>query len=139
MANITRYAGRITLLGARQQRGNIIKSSVLEIGDQSIRNVVFTEYLGNYIELAVEGEHEVSFATQKSLGMGGPHIYAVKLGGKTYRDDDAIKGNDSWITLLCFMSMITPGAFLTIPYLIYRFFWGKRGDANQRDLAAQAL
>lgn len=139
MANITRHAGRITLLGARQQRGNIIKCSVLEIGNQSLRNVTFTEYLGNYLELAVEGDRDVSFATQKSWNMGGPYLYALKLDGKAYQDDEAIKANDNWITLLCFMSMITPGALVTIPYLLYRFFWGKRADNTQREAAAQAL
>lgn len=139
MANITRYAGRITMLGARQQRGNIIKCSVLEIGNQSLRNVAFTEYLSNYLERAVEEHLDVSFVTQKSWSMGGPYLYAIKVDGKTYRDDEAIKGNESWITVLCFMSMITPGAFVTIPYLLFRFFWGKRTDHAQRDLAAQAL
>lgn len=139
MAKLMRYQGILKMVGARQIRGNIVKTSVLEVGNEAMRNVVYTEYLSNYVDRALESGLPVAFAAQKSLGMGGPHIFAVRTDGKTYRDDDAIKGSDGWITLLCFCSLVTPGAVLTVPYLLYRFFWGKRADARNRDLAAQQL
>lgn len=139
MAKITAHSGVLKMIGAHTVKGNIVKTTVMEIGDEAIRNVVYTDYLSNYIERGLGSAAPLAFAAQKSLGMAGPHIFAVKVDGKVYRDDEAIKGNDLWITVLCFASLITPGAFLTVPYLLYRALFGKRKDAAARNLAAQQL
>lgn len=82
---LAQHAGDLKFLGNNLQKTNQTKYSIIEIWDETLKNVTIGRSLDNYLQRALE----MSGPTTLRIAMG--MIYAVTLpDGKTYLSEGAV-------------------------------------------------
>lgn len=84
------YIGKITMIGqgdwsSKGSGGGQTTVSVFEIGDHSLRKLLITDYMMNYVKVGEEAEILVSKGLSQGL-ITRQVILGIKVNGKTYKE-----------------------------------------------------
>jgi len=75
------YKGVITRIGACSSQGSLTVTSLLTIGDNELRDIIFDDYMYNYLKDAVTSGEPVKIAIPS---LKDRQVVAIHINGKSY-------------------------------------------------------